>query len=73
MIELGKLGLSQAYIKEALITVLYHEGKISSEKACDLLGVARREFEGGIVQRHGYATYGNTHADVDLEINASLR
>lgn len=33
------------YYKEALVAMLYQAGDLSSKEACEVLGIARREFE----------------------------
>ena len=61
--------VDERYLTEALVAVLYHNGKLSSKEGCDVLGIARREFE-EMLPRYGIPMMRDTPKNIQAELEA---
>lgn len=57
------------YLKEALIAMLYHTGKLSERQAREVLGMTRRAFE-EMLPRFGFSVLVDSQENLDIELNA---
>ncbi len=57
------------YLKEALITMLYHLGKLSERQARETLGMTRRAFE-EMLPRFGFSILGDSRENLEIELSA---
>lgn len=57
------------YLKELLITNLYHLGKLSEKEAREILGKTRREFE-ELLPKFGFSILGDSEENIAIELNA---
>jgi hypothetical protein len=57
------------YLKEALIAMLYHTGKLSERQAREALGMTRRAFE-EILPRFGFAILVDSQENLEIELGA---
>ncbi len=57
------------YLKEALIAMLYHTGKLSERQAREALGMTRRAFE-EMLPRFGFSILVDSRENLDAELNA---
>lgn len=60
--------LDQSYIKEALVAMLYHLGKLSEKEACIALGFTRRPFE-ELLPQFGFSVLADDQATIDVELH----
>lgn len=67
-----KSGVDKRYIEETVAASLYYNGKLSEKEACDMIGVARRQFEETILPKFGLSLTGGTREDVEFEIKAEI-
>ena len=61
--------LDQTYLKEALVAILYHVGKLSEKEACLALGMSRRAFE-ELLPRFGFSVLADTPETIEVELHA---
>ena len=61
------VGLDQAYLKEALVVILYHVGKLSEKEACLTLGISRRAFE-ELLPQFGFSILSDTPETIDADL-----
>ncbi len=61
--------LDQTYLKEALVTTLYHVSKLSEKEACLTLGTSRCTFE-ELLPRFGFSVLADTPESIDVELHA---
>ena len=61
--------LDQTYLKEVLVAILYHVGKLSEKEACLTLGISRRAFE-ELLPRFGFSVLADTPETIDVELHA---
>ncbi len=61
--------LTAVYLKQALITALYHTGKLSSKQACVMLGLSRRQFE-ELLPEFGFSILRDDAATIYAELKA---
>ena len=64
------LQLDQAYLKEALVVILYHVGKLSEKEACLTLGISRRAFE-ELLPRFGFSILADTPETINVELEVA--
>lgn len=57
------------YLKEALVTKLYHTGKLSERQAREALGMTRRAFE-ELLPRFGFSILVDSRENLETELNA---
>ena len=57
------------YLKEALIAMLYHTGKLSGRQAREALGMTRRAFE-EMLPRFGFSILVDSRENLDIELSA---
>lgn len=57
------------YLKEALVAMLYHTGKLSERQAREALGMTRRAFE-ELLPRFGFSTLVDSRENLETELNA---
>ena len=57
------------YLKEALIAMLYHTGKLSERQAREALGMTRRAFE-ELLPRFGFSILVDSRENPGIEMNA---
>jgi Uncharacterised protein family (UPF0175) len=57
------------YLKEALIAMLYHTGKLSERQAREVLGMTRRAFE-EMLPRFGFSALVDSQENLEIELNA---
>jgi len=57
------------YLKEALIAMLYHMGKLSERQARMALGLSRRAFE-EMLPRFGFSILVDSRENLDIELSA---
>ena len=55
------------YYREALVAMLYQTGDLSSKQACEVLGLARREFE-EMLSRFGVTTMPDDDESIAYEL-----
>lgn len=48
------VNIDSAYVKEAVLAVLYSTGKLSAQQACRILSISRRTFE-EMLPRYGFS------------------
>lgn len=58
-----------SYLKEMLITNLYHLGKLSEKEAREVLEKTRRGFE-ELLPKFGFSILGDSDANIAIELNA---
>jgi hypothetical protein len=61
--------LDQTYLKETLISTLYHLGKLSEKEACDILGLTRRAFE-DLLPQFGFSPLSDSQESINIELKA---
>ena len=64
------MNLDSEYLKTALVTTLYHLGKISEKEACSTLGVNRRTFE-EILPQFGFSILSDDQETIDTELRVN--
>ncbi|HKH45995.1 MAG TPA: UPF0175 family protein [Thermoanaerobaculia bacterium] len=57
------------YLKEALVAMLYHTGKLSERQAREALGMTRRAFE-EILPRFGFSILVDSRENLETELSA---
>jgi hypothetical protein len=57
------------YLKEALVAMLYHTGKLSGRQAREVLGMTRRAFE-EMLPRFGFSVLVDSRENQDVELSA---
>jgi Uncharacterised protein family (UPF0175) len=57
------------YLKEALIAMLYHTGKLTEWQAREALGMTRRAFE-EMLPRFGFSILVDSHDNLEIELSA---
>ncbi len=57
------------YLKEALIAMLYHAGKLSGRQAREALGMTRRAFE-EMLPRFGFSVLVDSPENLEIELSA---
>jgi hypothetical protein len=57
------------YLKEALIAMLYHTGKLSERQAREALGMTRRAFE-EMLPRFGFSILVDSRENLEVELSA---
>ncbi len=57
------------YLKEALIAMLYHTGKLSERQAREALGMTRRAFQ-ELLPRFGFSILVDSEENRKIELNA---
>jgi Uncharacterised protein family (UPF0175) len=57
------------YLKEALVAMLYHTGKLSERQAREALGMTRRAFE-ELLPRFGFSILIDSRENLKIELNA---
>jgi hypothetical protein len=56
------------YVNEALIAILYSQGKISQAQACQMLHFSRRDFE-AMLPNYGFSILVDNLANINDELN----
>ncbi len=59
--------LDSEYLKEALVAMLYHLGKLSKQEACMALGITRRTFE-ELLPQFGFSVLGDDPENINIEL-----
>jgi len=57
------------YLKEGLIAMLYHTGKLSERQAREALGMTRRAFE-EMLPRFGFSILIDSQENLEIELSA---
>ena len=57
------------YLKEALVSLLYHSGKLSERQAREALGMTRRAFE-EMLPRFGFSLLVDSPENLEIELSA---
>jgi len=57
------------YLKEALVALLYHTGKLSERQAREALGMTRRAFE-EMLPRFGFSILVDSPENLEIELSA---
>jgi hypothetical protein len=57
------------YLKEALIAMLYHTGRLSERQAREVLGMTRCVFE-ELLSRFGFSILVDSQENLEIEMNA---
>lgn len=57
------------YLKEGLVAMLYHVGKLSERQAREALGMTRRAFE-EMLPRFGFSILVDSRDNLELELSA---
>jgi hypothetical protein len=57
------------YLKEALVAMLYHTGKLSERQAREVLGMTRRAFE-ELLPRFGFSILVDNQENLEIELRA---
>jgi hypothetical protein len=57
------------YLKEALVALLYHTGKLSERQAREALGMTRRAFE-EMLPRFGFSILVDSQENLETELSA---
>jgi Uncharacterised protein family (UPF0175) len=57
------------YLKEGLIAMLYHTGKLSGRQARESLGMTRRAFE-EMLPRFGFSILTDSQENLEIELSA---
>ncbi len=57
------------YLKEALIAMLYHTGKLTARQAREALGMTRRAFE-ELLPRFGFSILVDSRENLEIELSA---
>jgi hypothetical protein len=61
--------VNENYLKEGLIAILYHIGRLSEKEACLILNKSRREFE-EMLPNFGTPILSDTKDNINIELNA---
>lgn len=56
------------YVNEALISILYSQGKLSQAEACQILNLTRRDFE-EMLPNYGFSILVDNSDNIDNELN----
>jgi len=65
--------ITENYLKEALASILYYNGKLTEKEARTMIGKTRRQFEEEVIPKYGLSMIGGTKEDVKIEREACLR
>lgn len=57
------------YLKEALVALLYHTGKLTERQAREALGMTRRAFE-EMLPRFGFSVLVDSRENLEIELSA---
>ena len=57
------------YLKEALVAMLYHTGKLSERQAREAVGMTRRVFE-ELLPRFGFSILVDSRENLEIELSA---
>ena len=57
------------YLKEALVALLYHTGKLSERQAREALGMTRRAFQ-EMLPRFGFSILVDSRENLEIELGA---
>jgi len=57
------------YLREGLVALLYHTGRLSERQARETLGMTRRAFE-EILPRFGFSPLVDSRENLDIELGA---
>jgi predicted HTH domain antitoxin len=60
--------VNHQYINEALIALLYVQGKLSQSQACQLLNLNRRAFE-EMLPKYGFSILVDSEDNINVELN----
>lgn len=63
------LAFEPRYLKEALVAMLYHTGKLSERQAREALGMTRRAFE-EMLPRFGFSILVDSRENLEAELSA---
>jgi hypothetical protein len=63
------MSVDPRYLKEALVAMLYHMGKLSERQAREALGMTRRAFE-EMLPRFGFSILVDSRENLDIELSA---
>ncbi|ACK73903.1 conserved hypothetical protein (plasmid) [Gloeothece citriformis PCC 7424] len=61
--------VDQQYINEALVAVLYVQGKLSQSQACQILNLNRRAFE-EMLPNYGFSILVDSVDNINIELSA---
>ncbi len=61
--------MNHRYLREMLISNLYHIGKLSEKEAREILGQSRREFE-ELLPKFGFSILGDSEDNIARELDA---
>lgn len=61
--------LDQQYLKEVLVAMLYHLGKLSEKEACTALSLTRRAFE-EILPQFDFSVLADDRETIETELSA---
>ncbi len=63
------VGLDARYLKEALVSALYANGKLSKMQALIMLGLSRRAFQ-DMLPEYGFSILSDTEENLSVELGA---
>ena len=66
-------GIKENYVKEAMVSLLYYNGKLTEKEARTMIGKTRRQFEEEIIPKFGLSMIGGTKEDIEIERSACLK
>ncbi len=61
--------LNPRYVNEALVAILYSQGKLSQFQACQVLKINRRAFE-EMLPNYGFSILVDTIDNINIELSA---
>lgn len=67
--ERARRDVDERYAKEALVSALYANGKLSGKEAREILGLSRRAFE-ELLPRYGFSILADSAENVAIELGA---
>lgn len=68
-INIPELDIDEQYAREALVSVLYSNGKLSGSEARQILGLSRRAFE-ELLPRYGCSILVDNDENIQTELGA---
>lgn len=60
--------VDRRYINEALVAILYSQGKLSESQACQVLNINRRAFE-EMLPNYGFSILVDSLDNINIELN----
>lgn len=63
------IDVDRRYINEALVAILYSQGKLSQAQACQILNLSRRAFE-EMLPSYGFSILVDNIDNINIELSA---